>query len=192
MTGSAGRRGERVLALAAVGAGALVVLVAAQQPRVAVAGATPSGGTPAATALGLVVLAGAGALLLVRGWARTVIGALLLAAAVGIVVAGLDRPDTWFAYTGRPDVTPHRSVWAWLVAAGGMLIGLGALIVAVRGRGWPDPGGRYDAAAPAGPGGRAGAEARAGGAARAEGEARAEPSGRAAWDALDRGEDPTA
>jgi hypothetical protein len=62
-------------------------------------------------------------------------------------------------------LTPTR--WAPLV--GGILVGLGATAVIVRARHWPQPRSRYDAPA---------------------GVRTAAP--RDTWDALDRGEDPTA
>ena len=61
-------------------------------------------------------------------------------------------------------VTPTR--WAPLI--GGVLVGLGALAIVVRARTWPQPRGRFEPAD---------AERR-----RGRGDA---------WDALDRGEDPT-
>jgi hypothetical protein len=97
-----------------------------------------------------VALAGAGATLLVRTWARVTLAVVLAAVAVGLVATGL---------------TPTR--WALLV--GGVLVGLGAVAVIFRARHWPQPRSRYDAptgARPAAP--------------------------RDSWDALDRGEDPTA
>ena len=149
-------RGEMVAALGALALGSLVVLVVAGQPSDdlgVVAGQSPDGDTSAATALSLVVLAGGGALLLVRGRARPLIGVLLVAVAIGIVAVNLGVP---------------RSLWAWLGASGGTLAGLGALAVVLRSSAWPEPRRRYEASAP--------------------------NRGRAddPWDALDRGEDPTA
>ena len=98
------------LALGLVVLGAAVVLVGAGRsgdapPGVPVAPGTSSG-TGAATALALVALAGVGASLLVRRWARTVLGVVLLGVAAATISAGL---------------TPTR--WAALV--GGALMGLG-------------------------------------------------------------------
>lgn len=172
---------EKLATIAALGVGSGLVLVAAQQPQVTVSGAGGASGAPtgggasAATALALAALAGAGVLLLLRGWARPVIGVLLLGAAAGVVVAGLDRPGTWTAYTVGASPAVSRSGWAWLVVAGGVVLGLAALAVVLRGRGWPEPGRRYEAG-PSGSGAPAAAA----------------PSGRDTWDALDRGEDPTA
>jgi len=147
-------RREMTLALGLVVLGAAVVLVGAGRsgdapPGVPVAPGTSSG-TGAATALGLVALAGVGAALLVRRWARTVLGVVLLGVAAATISAGL---------------TPTR--WAALV--GGVLMVLGALAIVVRARRWPQPRRRYEAPTRT-------------------------PSGtpRDTWDALDRGEDPTA
>jgi hypothetical protein len=120
--------------------------------------------------LGLVVLAGAAAVLLVRGWARRLIGALMLAAAAGIVAVNLTVPDTvGFAVFGPVTGlnTVHRSVWAWLGTAGGVTAAVGSLVVAVRAGRWPGPRRRYESTPrPVKPG--------------------SDP-----WTALDRGEDPT-
>ena len=62
-------------------------------------------------------------------------------------------------------LTPTR----WAPLAGGVLVGLGAIAVIIRARHWPQPRSRYDAPA---------------------GARTAAP--RDTWDALDRGEDPTA
>jgi tryptophan-associated transmembrane protein len=170
-------RREMFVTVGAITVAAGLVLVAAGRPRVAinVAGAQASGATtPAATALALVALAGAGTLLLVRGWARTVIGVLLLGAAAGIVAVFLTRPDiTWFALTGSPGaaVSMHRSVWAWLGVTAGVVIGAAALATGWRGRGWPAPRRRFS-----GPTGTPTSQA---------------DRPRDAWEALDRGEDPT-
>jgi hypothetical protein len=57
----------------------------------------------------------------------------------------------------------------WAAVAGGGLVAAGALVVVLRARGWPQPRSRYEAPARTTSG-----------------------SPRDAWDALDRGEDPTA
>ncbi len=61
--------------------------------------------------------------------------------------------------------TPTRGT----ALAGAVLVGLGGLLVALRARRWPQPRGRYEARPP-----------------------RSTGTPRDAWDALDRGEDPTA
>jgi hypothetical protein len=135
--------------------GAAIALLGAGRPSGAAPGSVPVGSgadssPAAATALALVALAGAGATLLVRNWARTVLGGVLVVVAVALVSAGL---------------SPTR--WAALI--GGVLVGLGALAVVARARRWPQPRRRFEAPA-------------------------RRPTGtpRDTWDALDRGEDPTA
>lgn len=165
-------RAEMTSVLGAIAATAGLVLLAASRPRATVAGqsASVSGAldTPGAAALALVALAGAGALLLVRGWARTVIATLLVLVAAGVVATMATIPSDygWFSYTGPPAVT--RSAWAWVGMGAGVLLGLAAAVAALRARRWPEPRRRYGSPAPSGP--------RGGG----------DP-----WDALDRGEDPT-
>lgn len=149
-------RREMAAALGALAVGALVVLVVAGQPSDdlgVVAGQSPARDTSAATALSLVVLAGGGALLLVRGKARPLIGVMLVGVAVGIIAVNLGV---------------HRSPSTWLGMSGGMLAALGALAVVLRSTGWPEPRRRYEATA----------------------RSRGRPED--PWDALDRGEDPTA
>jgi hypothetical protein len=142
------------LALGLVVLGAAVVLVGAGRSSGAPPGVPgapgTSAGTGAATALALVALAGAGAALLVRRWARTVLGVVLLGVAAATVASGL---------------SPTR--WAALV--GGVLIGLGSLAFAVRAHRWPQPRRRYEPPT-----------------------RRPASTPRDTWDALDRGEDPTA
>lgn len=160
-------------ALGAAAVGAVVTLVTAGQPRVSTGHASEQitgADTPAAAALGLVVLAGAAAVLLVRGPARRLIGGLMLAAAAGIVAVFLTIPDTFgFAVFGPATelTTVHRSVWAWLGTAGGVTAAVGSLAVAVSAGRWPGPRRRYESSPPP------------------------VTTGRDPWDALDRGEDPT-
>jgi len=163
---------ERGMALGALGLGALAALVAAGQPRVTGSGAgtmVSGADTPAATALALVTLAGAAVLLLVRPWARFVVGVLLAAIGLGMVAAFVNPVAEEFSYfgyeAGGQVIGP--SAWAWLGGAGGLLVALGGAAVALRSRNWPTTGRRYDAPA-----------------------ARPRPTN--PWDALDRGEDPTA
>ena len=124
--------------------------------------------TPAAAALALVALAGVGALLLVRGWARTVIATVLVLVGVGVVVTMATIPEYgWFTYSGDPPAAT-RSAWAWVGMGAGVLLGVAAAVAVVRAGRWPQPRRGFDAPAP----GRA-------------------PRDANPWDALDRGEDPT-
>lgn len=116
---------------------------------------------PGAAALGYVGLAGVVALAATKGWGRVVVGVVVLAAGVGIVVDVATVPQ-------HPSVS---RAWAWLTLAGGVVLALSGLLVAVRGRRWAALSSSYEAPA-----------------ARAE-----EPpaTDKGVWDALDRGEDPT-
>ena len=124
--------------------------------------------TPAAAALGLVALAAVGALLLVRGWVRTVIAALLVLVAAGVVVTMARTPEYgWVTYSGGPPAAT-RSPWAWVGMGAGALLGVAAAVAAARARRWPQPRRRYESTAAGRP-----------------------PRDSDPWDALDRGEDPT-
>jgi uncharacterized membrane protein (TIGR02234 family) len=124
-------------------------------------------------ALGLVGLAGVVAIAATRSWGRVVVGVLLALAGLGIVVAaaGVDVVvEAGRVAQGEVGPTPWRAV---TVGGGVLLVGAGVL-VAVRGRRWSSLGRRYEppAAEPVAP-------------------APAAPE-RELWEALDRGEDPTA
>ncbi|GID93693.1 Trp biosynthesis-associated membrane protein [Amorphoplanes digitatis] len=131
--------------------------------------------------LALVALAGAGALPATRGLPRRVLGGLLALAGLGIAagaIAGRAGLDTGSAGAGA-------TVWPVACVAGGLLILLGGLAAARYGHEWPGMGARYER-----------------GAARPDDDqtmdddqavdADQRVDTRAAWDALDRGEDPTA
>ncbi|MFC0528883.1 Trp biosynthesis-associated membrane protein [Phytohabitans kaempferiae] len=105
--------------------------------------------------LAVVGLAGSGAIIATRRWARRWIGVLLLLVGLGVAAGG--------AY-GLTETT----AWALACLAGGLSLAAGGALTAVRGALWPGLGARYERA------GRRPAEG---------------PT--AAWDALDRGEDPT-
>jgi hypothetical protein len=167
-------RAEMTTVLTAITAAAGLVLLAASRPRAMLhgQGGSLSGSlqhTPAAAALALVALAGAGALILVRGWARTLIATLLVLVAAGVVatMATLPADYGWFNYSGIPP-TVTRSAWAWIGMGAGGLLGVAAAVAAVRARRWPQPRLRYESRGPRRP------------------DPGADP-----WDALDRGEDPT-
>jgi uncharacterized membrane protein (TIGR02234 family) len=131
--------------------------------------------------LALVALAGTGALLATRGVLRRALGVLLALAGVGVAVG---------AIVGRSRVDPGSAgagatVWPVLCVAGGVIIVLGGVTAARLGGSWPTMSARYDRR-PVAP-----AQSRP-----AEPEAAAEPAlepvdHRAAWEALDRGDDPT-
>jgi hypothetical protein len=124
--------------------------------------------------LALVALAGAGALLATRGLPRRVVGALLALAGFGIgagAVAGRAGLQVGVAGAGA-------TWWPAVCVLGGALIALGGLAAARHGHEWPGMGARYERHAPESRPAHGGDE-----------DQRLDT--RAAWDALDRGDDPT-
>jgi uncharacterized membrane protein (TIGR02234 family) len=146
-------------------------------------------------ALGLVGLAGVLALVATRGVARAVVGALVGLAGLGVVVdavrslhdgllgrlvsghasdvcdVGASTSGCLLATERFVGITEHPG-WAWLTLVGGLvLLAAGALVVA-RGRSWAGLSSAYQVPAAT---------------------AAEPPAGdKAVWDALDRGDDPTA
>jgi hypothetical protein len=186
------RRGRRALAVALLLclAGAAVALFAgsrtwaveltARPAPLPMARTTRTGGDllPWLPALALVGLAGAGAVLATRGAARRLLGGLLLLVGLGIAAGG--------AYAAVAVERGTAGIAGPLLSVtGGLSLAGGGLLTALRGHRWPGLGARYQsphrAGAPA-PGGHDTPAAR-----RVAGRATSE-----AWDALDRGEDPTA
>src|SRR5262249_45014896 len=118
-------------------------------------------------AVALVGLAGAGALLAIRGRWRSALGVLLAVAGLLLATAGVYGAATAGGQAGYPV----------LLGLGGLLLGYGGGRALLRGASWPALGSRYDRPAPepvdyierSGP----------------------SRSDVAMWDALDRGEDPT-
>jgi hypothetical protein len=136
---------------------------------------------PLATALGLVVLACWGVVLVSRGRARRLVAGLGALAAVGTLVTYVvgaltsvqDLADD-FTAAGLPGVDTDLTRWFWfgLVCA---VVSAAAAVLAVRlVPGWPEMGSRYDAP------GEQGAAAPA-----------ADPSNLDLWKAIDQGDDPT-
>jgi Tryptophan-associated transmembrane protein (Trp_oprn_chp) len=172
-------RRELTIAVVACALGSVVALLTAARTWriVAVRGAVPLPneeftGTellPWLPAVALVGLAGAGALLAVRGRARTVLGLLLVLTALAIVCAG--------GY-GATIATGGRRILPVLLGLGGLLVGYAGLRAFRRGASWPALGSRYERPSPTEP---------------VEYVERSGPSRSdvAMWDALDRGEDPT-
>ncbi|WP_163548448.1 Trp biosynthesis-associated membrane protein [Candidatus Frankia nodulisporulans] len=197
-TAEAARAGRRERGLAVLGCllGAGLVLVCgaatwvsarvgaphAESDGVAVAAPlathwTGSALAPAATALALVGLAAAVAIVAARGIGRTIVGLLAVVAGIGVVYAalrvGLDpapvlrRTDSvrQLSIGGSAEITGlHRSVAPWLAVFGGLLLTVAGALAAVRGRRWPAMSGRYQTRD-------------------------ARPVD--AWDAIERGHDPT-
>lgn len=127
--------------------------------------------------LALVALAGTGALLATGGWSRRMLGGVLALAGAGVTVG---------AVIGRLGLNPGEAgpgatAWPAVCALGGAIITVGGLTAARHGHLWPTMSARYDRKpAPAGPERPA---------------PQPTPDGpidsRTAWDALDRGDDPT-
>ena len=124
----------------------------ARRERGAVAALTAAAGLALLVrepALGLTVLAGAGAATLLQPRARAALAVLVAALGTGVLVLGVSRPDV-------------------LLTVAGAVVAAAAGFAAVRSSSWPSP--RRD---------------------RSPDGAR-EPTSRDTWEALDRGEDPTA
>ncbi len=179
MSRSTGRQLARTIVECALGA--LLALLATSRTwrTVAGAGAIPgqrlSGVSvlPWAAPVALVGLAGAGALLAMRGRARVLLGLVLIAAGLSLAIGGVYEVASGAAHAG----------WAFLCAAGGVLIDHAGLTTVRYGATWPALGGRYErpVAEPVEPLDHYEQSERSG----------PSRSDVAMWDALDRGEDPT-
>jgi hypothetical protein len=180
-------RRERVISLVVCAIGAVVALFAATRTWTATVQPQPSplpdlhvshAGTSAVpwlSALALVGLAGAAALLATRGLPRLFVGGLITVAGLGVVAAGC---------YGLASLAGVRVAWPVVCLPAGLLMAAGGLLAALRGRSWPAMGARYDRPVSI-PLNSVGSE-----------EERVRPIGPppsdvAMWDALDRGEDPT-
>lgn len=123
---------------------------------------------PWVSALALVGLAGGGAVLATRGRVRQLLGVLLTLVGLAVAAGG--------GY-GLTEGGVSRQ-WPALVLVGGLVAAVGGGFSALRGGGWPAMGARYErparSATPTGPARPA-----------------VERGTRDAWEALDRGEDPT-
>lgn len=200
-------RGLRAAQLA-YAAGALLALVAAGRPWLHVvvprdrpladAVVTISGRTvaPLVTAVAIAVIGGAVGLFATRGLGRVALGAVVTLLGVALLAASLPHlaaaPATavegWLTQplAGRDPTRPllSRSLWWWpaLAATGGALVAVAGVATALRGRRWSGMSNRFERAGAAGGGAAPGA----GGAEAGSGQRAV-----AAWDALDRGDDPT-
>ncbi|MGW4465857.1 Trp biosynthesis-associated membrane protein [Micromonospora sp. NPDC004704] len=152
------------------------------EPLSALRDARTGGGLlPWLPALALVGLASAGALLATRGFGRRLVGGLLVLVGLGVAAGGgygLTAPD-------RGETSLH---WPVLCGLGGLLVAAAGVLTAGRGHTWPAMGARYERVRPGAPATGHGASGAA-----ATGTGGRVEAGRtvAAWDALDRGEDPT-
>jgi uncharacterized membrane protein (TIGR02234 family) len=141
-------------------------------------------------ALGLAGLAGAVALFAVRRIGRYLVGAVLLGAGAGTVVAvatNLGRLDSaQLARTAEQTLGASaaqlgpvsNTAWPYVTLAGGVLVAFAGALTLVRGRSWTGLSNRYERNTSA--------------AASAPSPAADEQSARDLWDAINRGTDPTA
>ena len=150
---------------------------------------TGSALAPLVPACGLLLLAAAVALLALRGWGRVGLGVLVAAAGAAVAVAAVgglagsvdvDTGDlgSQVGLGGAEVDVDVVAGWPVLALVAGVLGATGGVLVALRGRGWPGMGQRYQrtgAARPVRPGRPESAEDRH----------------QAAWKALDGGTDPT-
>ena len=151
---------------------------------------------PAARALGYVGLAGVLAVAATKTWGRTVVGVVLLLAGVatafvvgsalhtGLAVGALGTERLTEAcgtqvsaaacLRGLEAVTGFRAdvqaAWAWVTVLGGVAVAGAGALLAVRGRRWAALSSSYEV----------------------KGEALPPVTDKGVWDALDRGDDPTA
>jgi uncharacterized membrane protein (TIGR02234 family) len=187
-----GRRGLLIALTGCVVGGALVLLaggrewgsalVTAETGARSRVGVTGHAAAPALPALGLALLVFAGAIVAAREWLRRLVGLLLVIVGGAVVGMALSSGHDVAAALRRrafgvQHLVVHGSVsgWAVVAAVGGAVAVLAGALTVVVGARWPAMGARYDApaardAVPAGNG-------------------PAEPA--VAWDALDRGDDPT-
>ena len=155
-------------------------------------------------ALGLAGLAGAVALFAVRRIGRYAVGAILLAAGVGTVVAvagRLSHLDSSLLAKAAAEaaaadariVEVGNSAWPYLTIAGGVLLALSGAYTLLRGRTWSGLSSRYERTASADAAAAASTtdSSVAAGAENAASAPDAELTSRDLWDALNRGADPT-
>jgi hypothetical protein len=161
-----GRR-EPLLAFATGGIGAALLLLSSGRPWTqsgfAHLARTGHQLTAVPDGCGVVALAGLAVIAVTRGRSRIAVALVVTIAGAGAVAASAGQ-------LSRPALTG----WPWLALIAGLLVGAAGVLVTVRGGGWAGPTARFAA----------------GGARPSAGPRTADPQV-AAWDALDRGEDPT-
>lgn len=113
---------------------------------------TFEGDLPLVTALGLVVLACWGVLLVTRGRVRRAVAALGTVAAAGAVVAVLtvyprvtDDLREELAQVGVTDAEVGHTAWYWLALAGAIFAVVAGVLAVRWVPQWPEMGSRYDA-----------------------------------------------
>jgi len=180
-----------LVAAAAAVAGALMIVLATSQEwnaltitgpehqHVSVTGRQVS---PALPAIALALVALAVAIVAARGLLRRLVALVgVVVAAIEVAVAVLSRDDVGSALRARVfvvpayllhslDEVPPRPWWWFLALAGGVVAAVAFGVVAIAGSKWQGMGARYDAPSAT---------------------ARPKDPAVAAWDALDRGDDPT-
>ncbi|WP_162606493.1 Trp biosynthesis-associated membrane protein [Jiangella asiatica] len=187
-------RREYLLALALLVAGGALGLLAssrpwgsAQQPSsLSVTATTVSGSDllPFAPAVSLVAIAAVVAVPAVRRVGRRIVGAVVALLGATLVVSALlavldldGRIESWIVdapgSSGPVSEVSTTPGWGLAVTAAGVLVLAAGLLIAVRGPRWPSMGAKYERT----PRGRT-----------TSGEVK---GGREAWEALDRGDDPT-
>jgi uncharacterized membrane protein (TIGR02234 family) len=197
------RRRQRLLSVLGVLVGAGLVVLAAGRPwvtqrvimvpGVVTVSASGDQAAPGAVALAAVAAAGAVALLVAGRLAARLAGLLVTLAGAGVaasVVSVLADPRG-AAATAVPGATGRTgplgepaspSAWVMVALAGGLLVVAGGVVAAARAGAWPVPGRRFEQASGGGTdGGRADPD---------DGTAAGDPV--TSWDALSRGDDPTA
>jgi uncharacterized membrane protein (TIGR02234 family) len=195
---------EYVATLALLAAGGVLGLVARGQTwgsaevpsSFTVTTVSVTGGdlAPSVSAVAFVALAAVLLVPAVRRMGRRIAGAALvllgLATMVNMAVVGTDlsaRTRRWIAgapdHSGTVEAVSTSPVWVYVAGLGAFAVVVAGLLVAVRGGGWPSMGSRYERRAT-----KNDAESAP------DRDAPDTPVANSAdtWDALDRGDDPTA
>lgn len=138
---------------------------------------------PLATALGLVVLACWGVLLVTRGRVRRAVAVLAAVAALGALAAAItaysqvpDQLRDELALVGIADPDLSRTFWYWATVLGAALAVVAGAMAVAWVPSWPEMGSRYDAPGASGPAPSAPPE---------------EQTSLDLWKAMDEGRDPT-
>ena len=146
-----------------------------------------SSAAPVVPAGGLVLLAGAVALVAVRGSGRVAVGLLIAGAGGALAWSGLRALTGGLAVAaaeqpvvGGTPVVETSAVWPAVALVAGLVGACAGLLTVIRGRHWPAMGRRYERGG--GPSGDRAATSRP---------PTDEDRAQLAWQALDRGEDPT-
>ena len=139
---------------------------------------------PLVTALGLVVLASWGVVLVTRGRVRRAVAALGVVASAGALAAALvgwsqvpDQLRDELAGVGVTGAGVTHTVWWWLALLGAVVSVVATVLAVLLTPSWPEMGSRYDAPV---------------GTAPEPEQAPEEQSSLELWKAMDEGRDPTA